>query len=625
MLVPASGASVEALTEALLEFTLQAPNLTRLHTDIIRAIAVLLTQADHELKAQRIAETTTKYLTVTLGRLEKVAATYEASSNAVLADQLTDQLKGPLSAHLANHIALTLSPQIVDMTITTGSLAATLTQVEQIRDVLARERQEKDEGIQMAVDRLEESAYALYSNVQDCENTIKLLSPSLETTQSRLNTLSLQLAAQNSPTTITTHPPPLNTAQHTRPTQQSPSYSDIAATHLPPMVDQAVARASIRARQILLEPKLGNSVFPRNSSNPDIAAIINNALSKIRKDSTPAGELRAVQVQCNGSLVIELENENIAGWLRSPNGRAALESQLDLAVTVRDRTHPIVVQYLPIYFNIEQENFLRQVERENTLPINSLDSIRWIKPPHRRSNEQSKAFALIQVCDAAIANNILREGICIDKNRFSVHKDKKEPIRCAKCQHYGHIARNCSAQADTCGTCGGHHRTADCTAARTQYCVSCRSHNHASWSRSCPELTKRSAALDEKLPENKMPYFPTPTPWTQIIHPPKPSSTRPPPANSRTASASTPTATATPPRSSRQTRTMSPPLLPHASNHATHTQTTLPYLPQKNPPTVSDPGNTASDPSPTQTPSQSPQPEETSSSHDSPPLTPRNV
>ncbi|OJA11650.1 hypothetical protein AZE42_10164 [Rhizopogon vesiculosus] len=292
-----------------------------------------------------------------------------------------------------------------------------LTQAEQIRDVLERERQEKDEGIKTAVDRLEDSAYALYSNVEDCENTIKLFTPFLISTQSRLNTISQQLTSQNSPLASTQ--PPLNTTQSALPMYPSSlTYSVAAAAHLPPSVDQAVARASIRARQILLEPKIGNSVFPLNSSSSDIATKLNNALSKIRKPSTPSSEIQAVQVQCNGSLVIELENENIASWIRSPTGHTALETQLELAVTVQDRTHPIVVQYLPISLPIKRENFLRMVEKENTLPINSLDSICWIKPPHRCSNEQSKAFALIQVCDAALANNILREGICINKNHF---------------------------------------------------------------------------------------------------------------------------------------------------------------------------------------------------------------
>jgi hypothetical protein len=83
---------------------------------------------------------------------------------------------------------------------------------------------------------------------------------------------------------------------------------------------------------------------------------------------------------------------------------------------------------------IEQDGFLRQVEQENQLPANSLASIRWIKSPIRRSKEQSKAFALLHVSETTTANNILRDGLCIDNQRISVHKDKKEPFRCAKCQ-----------------------------------------------------------------------------------------------------------------------------------------------------------------------------------------------
>jgi hypothetical protein len=127
------------------------------------------------------------------------------------------------------------------MTTASESLASTLSQATQLRDVLERERREKEDSIAIATERLEEAAYALYSNVEDCENTIKLLSPSLESTQNRLNTLSEQLTAQNNITAPhQTLPPPRSTAINNPPppsppgtTQQTRSYSSIAAAHLP--------------------------------------------------------------------------------------------------------------------------------------------------------------------------------------------------------------------------------------------------------------------------------------------------------------------------------------------------------------------------------------------------------
>jgi hypothetical protein len=139
---------------------------------------------------------------------------------------------------------------------------------------------------------------------------------------------------------------------------------------------------------------------------------------------------------------------------------------------------------------IEQAEFARQIEQENQLPANSITSIHWIKSPIRRTKEQRKAFALLHISDTTMANNILRDGLCIENQRISIRKDKKEPFRCAKCQRFGHLARNCSAPTDTCGTCSGRHRTSNCNAYKTVHCVNCRSNHHASWGRSCPEFKK---------------------------------------------------------------------------------------------------------------------------------------
>ncbi|KAF8274199.1 hypothetical protein EI94DRAFT_1530040, partial [Lactarius quietus] len=73
----------------------------------------------------------------------------------------------------------------------------------------------------------------------------------------------------------------------------------------------------------------------------------------------------------------------------------------------------------------------------------------------------------------------------------------------------GHFAKGCPASQDTCGTCGGGHRTSNCDNKEKVYCVSCKSNNHASWDRECPEFLRHCAQFDENYPENNLPYFPT--------------------------------------------------------------------------------------------------------------------
>ncbi|KAG2037955.1 hypothetical protein BDR03DRAFT_813926, partial [Suillus americanus] len=78
---------------------------------------------------------------------------------------------------------------------------------------------------------------------------------------------------------------------------------------------------------------------------------------------------------------------------------------------------------------------------------------------------------------------------------------------CVQCQRWGHIAKECKAPQDICGTCRKNHCTNECNAYRTFHCISCNSNDHASWNRNCPEFENRCAGIDAKHPENSMPYF----------------------------------------------------------------------------------------------------------------------
>jgi hypothetical protein len=131
------------------------------------------------------------------------------------------------------------------------------------------------------------------------------------------------------------------------------------------------------------------------------------------------------------------------------------------------------------------------------------------------------AHAIFLLHIPIIADILIRDGLYIFQEKFFPQKDKKEPIRCVRCQGWGHIARDCHANHDTCGTCGNHHRTANCTNQNASHCANCNSNDHPSYSRNCPDFTRRCELIDAKNPENLMPYYPTDEFWTQVLLPPK--------------------------------------------------------------------------------------------------------
>ncbi|KAG1866693.1 hypothetical protein F4604DRAFT_1927966 [Suillus subluteus] len=321
-----------------------------------------------------------------------------------IATAATEQLSTDLVPQLVALVKAAVTSQFEGMHTTSeqlansvqqlsDSLTPTIESAEQMHKLLKAEREEQENDAKVAADQIEEAVNELHSSVEDCQKSLKALTPSLDSTQDRINQLSTQLLTAPKPATTQT------TSQ--------PTYSTIVASHLPPSVDKAVRCAAIRAREILLEPQAGNTLFPPNTTNPDIAKKLKEALTNIRTDTTLPGDIRSVTSLCNGGIVIELETEWLAAWLGSTTGRALLEGQFDSTVSFRIRTFSIVLEYLSIHMQIEQEGFLRKIEQENQLPSNTLTSIRWIKPPLRRTQEQWKAFALLQVSMAPTTNNIL--------------------------------------------------------------------------------------------------------------------------------------------------------------------------------------------------------------------------
>ncbi|KAF9234175.1 hypothetical protein BU15DRAFT_9759, partial [Melanogaster broomeanus] len=293
------------------------------------------------------------------------------------------------------------------------------------------------------------------------------------------------------------------------------TYSEITCTTTPAscQTHAAIARAAIRARQILFDPTPDQSLYTTTSPPAEVATRLNEAIHNLRSEDLPEIAIRAVLRLRNGGLLVEANSEDAACWIKSKDIRDKLIAALGIQSNIKDRLYSILVPFLPITSPLESPTFLRSVEEENDLNTGSIESARWIKPIERRNTHQRVAHAIFSISDPMIANVLLRDGIYINKEKLHPWKDKREPFRCVRCQLWGHIARDCKATHDTCGTCGEHHRTAECNQTDTLFCTGCKSKNHASYSRNCKEFIKRSAELDAKYPENNMPYFPTNVEW----------------------------------------------------------------------------------------------------------------
>ncbi|KAG2038460.1 hypothetical protein BDR03DRAFT_813215, partial [Suillus americanus] len=164
----------------------------------------------------------------------------------------------------------------------------------------------------------------------------------------------------------------------------------------------------------------------------------------------------------------------------------------------KDRAYPVVIQFVPLTFNPNSENQIHEFKQENKWEEGTISSAQWIKPPNKRTDQQRAAHLLVTFKNPINANEGICNGITLNKNRLQAKKNKREPIRCAKCQHYGHIARECTSHRDICANCSEDHRTSKCSNRNRRCCISCKKEGHASWEQNCPEFERRCADLDKR-------------------------------------------------------------------------------------------------------------------------------
>ena len=82
---------------------------------------------------------------------------------------------------------------------------------------------------------------------------------------------------------------------------------------------------------------------------------------------------------------------------------------------------------------------------------------------------------------------------------FQVRQYTPDPIRCYRCQKYGHTSRTCHQTSSTCGICAGKHSTAECiekrkTATIQPKCNNCKG-AHTTASKACPVRKQKAQAI----------------------------------------------------------------------------------------------------------------------------------
>ncbi|KAG0695715.1 hypothetical protein DFH29DRAFT_1005213 [Suillus ampliporus] len=142
---------------------------------------------------------------------------------------------------------------------------------------------------------------------------------------------------------------------------------------------------AIKERQILFDPAPGQVLFVPEVTSADIATKMKQAISAAQTEDALEIRIKATIRLRNGGLIIELTTPEAAKWIHTPENRLKITGTLDTPATIKERQFSIIVPFLPISYNIEDQEWLRAVEEENNLPTGAIETAHWIKLKLRRA------------------------------------------------------------------------------------------------------------------------------------------------------------------------------------------------------------------------------------------------
>lgn len=221
-----------------------------------------------------------------------------------------------------------------------------------------------------------------------------------------------------------------------------------------------------------------------------------------------------------GKYVFDLNTPVAANWLRAEGNRDLFAKGLAEGARVILRTYPIILKYVPVTFDTDNDYDLQEIGRKARREPNEVIGARWIKDPSRRSQNQKFAFLIADMRSPEAANAIIKQGAYLHGKRCDAKKYKTDPHRCNKCQRFGHVTAICRSEQPTCGHCAAEHWTSQCNIdGRKPFCSNCKKTNHGARDIECLAFDNRVKLQDNRNPDRKLTYYPTTEEWTHQLTP----------------------------------------------------------------------------------------------------------
>ncbi|QRV91732.1 hypothetical protein RhiJN_19750 [Ceratobasidium sp. AG-Ba] len=290
-----------------------------------------------------------------------------------------------------------------------------------------------------------------------------------------------------------------------------------SSQELPP---DAIQRCRYQAATFLVRPKDPNN---KNLSKYDARALVKMATEtleaawdRIRTTDFASSKgltmlpkivFKTARRLPSGGILFELAEHTHAALLSLAPFAMAFEDCFPEEVISYGQQADMFVDGAPVAFDPTSEQNIRALESENQLERGSVLYCSWVKPAEMRAPGQTRAVLRISLRSQDVADELIANRGVLEGERVTFRRIVEEPLRCMRCQRYGHKANECRSRQDVCSRCAGGHCSSECLQPNRLACANCHSEEHAAWSKRCEAYLAAREKFSNRRPENDRPFF----------------------------------------------------------------------------------------------------------------------
>ncbi|XP_067281993.1 uncharacterized protein [Pseudorasbora parva] len=187
------------------------------------------------------------------------------------------------------------------------------------------------------------------------------------------------------------------------------------------------------------------------------------------------GEIKSAKVLRNGALLVVCKDERQMG--RAIKINMINKKKVECSMTYRKFAKGVITG-IPVNVSVEEV-------KKNITNV-KVNEVRRLKI-NRNGNMLDSLSVMINFDQEKLPERVYIGFMCYDVRLYI-----PPPLRCFKCQRFGHVAAVCKGK-QRCGKCGGEHEYGKCQEGTKLKCCNCGG-EHSSAYRGC-EVSKRQAEV----------------------------------------------------------------------------------------------------------------------------------